>query len=93
MNSANTNQSSTDSNLFKNKIKKINSSPSFNLRKNTRYDSNGNVITHNGKQKISFLDKVSHNGIAEVIDIDNYKEYNKVEAPSSNPKSGCCLIY
>ena len=92
MNSANTNQSPTESNIFKNNLKKINSSPSFNVGKITRYDINGNVITHNGKQKISFLDKISHNDLVVVIDIDNYKEYNKVEAPSSNPKSGCCLI-
>ena len=39
----------------------------------------GNIITHGGKQKISFIDKISKYNFVEIIKIDNYKEYNKME--------------
>ena len=57
-----------------------------------RYDIYGNLIEHRGKQKISFIDCVSKNSFFEVIKIDNYKEYNKVEEVTPNNGNGCCLI-
>ena len=42
-----------------------------------RLDYFGNVITRGGKQKISFIDKISKAKFEEIINIANYKEYNK----------------
>ena len=58
-----------------------------------RLDKFGNVITHGGKQKISFIDKISKTNFVEVIKIANYKEYNKNDVQSHMGKNGCCLIY
>lgn len=57
-----------------------------------RYDRIGNLITHRGKQKISFLDRISKNNLAEIIKIDNYKEYNKMEEIAPTNGNGCCFI-
>ena len=57
-----------------------------------RYDRIGNLITHRGKQKISFLDRISKNNLAEIIKIDNYKEYNKMEETAPTNGNGCCFI-
>ena len=57
-----------------------------------RVDKFGNPIMHGGKQKVTFLDRVSKNNIIEVIKVDNYKEYNKMEEPSSSNSNGCCVI-
>ena len=63
------------------------------LLKVERFDMNGNLIKHGGNQKISFIDKISKTGFVEIIDIDNYKKYNKMETPSPIEKTGCCIIY
>ena len=57
-----------------------------------RYDIYGNLIEHKGKQKISFIDCVSKNSFFEIIKVDNYKEYNKIEEVSPVNGNGCCLI-
>ena len=57
-----------------------------------RYDIYGNLIEHRGKQKVSFIDCVTKNSIFEVIKVDNFKEYNKMEEVSPNSGNGCCLI-
>ena len=57
-----------------------------------RYDIYGNLIEHKGKQKISFIDCVSKNSLFEIIKVDNYKEYNKIEEVSPINRNGCCLI-
>ena len=57
-----------------------------------RYDRIGNLITHGGKQKISFLDRISKINLAEIIKIDNYKEYNKMEEIAPTNGNGCCFI-
>ncbi len=54
---------------------------------NKRYDKFGNLITKGGKYKISF----SFN-LVEVIKIDSYKEFNKMEEVKPNNGNGCCLI-
>ena len=61
----------------------------FNKR---RIDRFGNMITHGGKQKVSFIDKVSKINFTEVVNIENYKEYNKMEEPTINHGNGCCLL-
>ena len=57
-----------------------------------RIDKFGNVISHGGKQKISFIDKISRTNFVEVIKIANYKEYNKNDEQTHIPKHGCCVI-
>ena len=59
-----------------------------------RVDSSGNPITKNGKQRITFIDKISQNNFAEVIKIESYKAYNKMEEISNynNMQNNCCLI-
>ena len=57
-----------------------------------RYDVYGNLIIHGGKHKISFIDRVSKNNIVDVIKIENYKEYNKMEEVAPSSGNGCCLI-
>ena len=57
-----------------------------------RYDKYGNIISHGGKQKISFIDRISKNNFTEVIKVDNYKEYNKMEETTPSNGNGCCLL-
>ena len=57
-----------------------------------RIDKFGNVISHGGKQKISFIDKISRTNFVEVIKIANYKEYNKNDEQTHIPRHGCCAI-
>ena len=59
---------------------------------NKRYDIYGNLITNGGKQKISFIDKVSNVNFVEVIKVESFKEYNKMEEICPNKGNGCCLI-
>ena len=68
-------------------IKKV---KTFNKEKRT--DKFGNTIIHGGKQKISFIDKISKNNFVEVIKIENYKQYNKMEEPSNKKGINCCLL-
>ena len=66
---------------------------SKNQELDLRLDYFGNVIMHGGKQKISFIDKISKAKFVEIINIANYKEYNKNDEQTHIQKNGCCLIY
>ena len=57
-----------------------------------RIDMFGNQITHGGKHKISFIDRISKNNLIEVIKVENYKEYNKMEEVTQSRGNGCCLV-
>ena len=57
-----------------------------------RYDIFGNLIQHKGTHHVSFIDRVSKNNFVEVIKIDNYKEYNKMEEIAPTNGNGCCVI-
>ena len=59
-----------------------------------RIDSAGNPILKKGKQRISFIDKISQNSLVQVIKIESYKAYNKMEEISNynNMQNNCCLI-
>ena len=71
----------------KKKVNNLNSNNS-NL-KGKRADRFGNPIIKKGKQKVSFL----ANNFAEIIKIESYKEYNKMEeVSSSNQQNNCCII-
>ena len=66
----------------KTKIKKIKFNSDFiNNNSNQRKDAFGTIINHKNKTKIkvTFQDKLDENVIlAEIIDVENYKEYNKL---------------
>ena len=57
-----------------------------------RRDIFGNFIIKGGKQKVSFVDKISSKNFIEVIKIDSFKEYNKMEEVHPNNNNGCCLL-
>ena len=57
-----------------------------------RCDIYGNLITHGSKHKISFIDRISKNNIVEIIKIESYKEYNKMEEVAPRSGNGCCLV-
>ena len=57
-----------------------------------RCDMFGNFIVHGGKQKISFIDQISKNSLFEIIKIESYKEYNKMEEVAPTNGNSCCLI-
>ena len=70
---------------------KINKVKTFNKEK--RIDRFGNMIKHGGKQKVSFIDKVSKTNFIEEVKVENFKKYNKMEEPSTNLGNGCCLLF
>ena len=57
-----------------------------------RFDHFGNLIKTNGKQKISFIDKISNKRFQEVIDIESFKQYNILDIPIKQ-RNTCCLIF
>ena len=71
-------------------IEEFNKTKSRELDK--RQDNFGNIIEHGGKQKIAFLDKITKGNFVEVIKIENYKEYNKLEEPTPSSANGCCIL-
>ena len=71
-------------------IEEFNKTKSRELDK--RQDNFGNIIEHGGKQKIAFLDKITKSSFVEVIKIENYKEYNKLEEHTPNSANGCCIL-
>ena len=57
-----------------------------------RMDRNGNEICKNGKQKITFIDKITKNNFVDIINIESFKKYNKIEEVNFANHNGCCLI-
>ena len=56
--------------------------------KGKRVDRNNIPITKGGKQKITFK-----NNFIEVIKVESYKEYNKMEEVSSSHNNNCCILF
>ena len=69
---------------------KINKAKTFETGKRT--DRFGNMIIHGGNHKVTFIDRVSKNNFTEVVKVENFKEYNKMEDISNNKGNGCCFI-
>ena len=72
---------------------KINKAKTFETGK--RKDRYGNMIIHGGKQKVTFIDRVSKNNFTEVVKVENYKEYNKMEEITGSGNRGnicCCFL-
>ena len=57
-----------------------------------RVDRFGTPISHNGKQKVTFIDRITKKNFVEVIKVESFKEYNKMEEVSNTRKNNCCLI-
>ena len=74
-------------NITNNKNNKVNKN-----EKGIRRDRLGNEIFHGGKYKVTFIDEVTKKNFYEVIKVENYKEYNKMEEPNSSRGNGCCLL-
>ena len=70
---------------------KINKVKTFN--KDKRIDRFGNIIIHGGKQKVSFIDKISKTNFIQEVKVENFKIFNKMEEPSKNLGNGCCLLF
>jgi hypothetical protein len=107
-NSSYTTKPSLNDNQSNNKINNIDTSKkilNFNnnflqnknntINNNERCDKFGNLIKKNGKQKISFLDKIEKRRICEIIEIESYKEYNKMNDIkfNNNGKNNCCILF
>ena len=57
-----------------------------------RVDRFGIPITRGGKHRVTFIDKIVKKNFVEVIKIESFKEYNKMEEISNTKKNNCCLI-
>ena len=56
-------------------------------------DRFGVPILKGGKQKVTFIDKITKTNFVEVIKIESFKEFNKMEeVKSSNHRNTCCEI-
>ena len=95
---SNNNTKNITNNLNKNNLHDKNNSTNDKnnkLKKNekgVRKDRSGNEIIHGGKYKVTFIDELTKKNFSEVIKVENYKEYNKMEEPISSEGNGCCLL-
>ena len=58
----------------------------------TRVDRKNNPIIKGGKQKVTFIDKITNSNFTEVIKVESFKEYNKMEEVSNSHKNNCCIL-
>ena len=65
------------------------SNKNFNIQRKDRF---GNMIIHGGNHKVTFIDKVTKKNFTEVVKIENFKQYNKMEESSNNKGNNCCLL-
>ena len=58
-----------------------------------RLDRFGCPILKGGKQRVTFIDKITKTNFVEVLKIESFKEFNKMEEiKSSNHRNTCCEI-
>ena len=58
-----------------------------------RLDRFGCPITKGGKQRVTFIDKITNTNFIEVINIESFKDFNKMEEiKSSHQTNTCCVI-
>jgi len=83
-----------DLSLKKVETNKFSFKNNLNADKNhQRIDRFGNRIIKKGKHKVSFIDKIAKTKFEEVINVECYKSYNKMETVyGSSSKNGCCEI-
>ena len=58
-----------------------------------RVDRFNTPITKKGKQKVTFIDKITKNNFIEVIKVESFKEYNKMEEVTNSHKNHCCALF
>ena len=88
----NNNTSKSKLNINNNIVLIQNNNNDNNKSNKQRFDHFGNLIKTNGKQKISFIDKISNKRLQEVIDIESFKQYNILDIPIKQ-RNTCCLIF
>ena len=72
---------------------KNNSNTNVNIHfAHKRFDHFGTLITKGGKQKITFIDKITKNTLTDVVKIESYKEYNKMEETANEKRNNCCIL-
>ena len=94
---ANIYESSNNQNIYNNNkfIEKDISSNNKIVNKinNKRKDRNGNEICKNGKQRVTFADKIKYKRLVDIVNIQNFKQYNRIEEVSSIANyNRCCII-
>ena len=58
-----------------------------------RLDRFGVPISKGGKQKVTFIDKITKNNFFEIINIESFKDFNKMEEmKTSHHNNTCCVI-
>ena len=57
-----------------------------------RLDRFGCPILKGGKQRVTFIDKITKTNFVEVIKIESFKEFNKMEEVSNTSKNNCCIV-
>ena len=58
-----------------------------------RLDRFGVPILKGGKQQVTFIDNITKNHIAEIVYIESFKDFNKMEElKSSHQNNTCCVI-
>ena len=78
--------------LFKYKATENNIKEESN-NNNKRVDKYGNPIVKKGKQRVTFIDKVTTRKFEDVIKIESFKDYNKTEeVKSKNAFNTCCFL-
>jgi hypothetical protein len=63
---------------------------------NQRIDKYGNPIKKGGRQRVTFIDKINSGNFTDVIPIESFKEFNKVdEFPTTdkNAFNSCCSVF
>ena len=84
--------------IFYNNNKFIEKDISYNntkLKKNNnkRKDRNGNEICKHGKQKVTFADNIKYKRLVDIVNIQSFKQYNKIEEVSSIANyNRCCIL-
>ena len=57
-----------------------------------RVDRFGAPISRGGKQKVTFIDRITKRNFVEVIKVESYKEFNKMEEVTNKKVNNCCFI-
>ena len=65
------------------------------ISKKQRIDKYGNPIKKNGKQRVTFIDKINSVNFTDVIPIESFKDYNKFdEMPATKIAfNSCCSLF
>ena len=64
------------------------------ISQNIRLDHFGKPITKKGKQRVTFIDKIKPVNFTDVIEIESFKDFNKIEEMpiSKTSFNSCCSL-